>query len=68
MSLILNSIKGLPQRTQFQLEDFSWFHNLNKSNKIALGRAFCAKVKNGDIPNVIYVGKDVTNHSIYKVI
>lgn len=68
MPLILQSIKSLPKGTDFQLEDLTGFHSFSKPDKIAMGRIFSRKVKSGQVPGVIFIGKDVKNHSMYRVV
>lgn len=68
MDDILKEVKTMPQGYVFQLKDLTSFNKMRKCERIKNGKVFSANVKSGKVPNVVFVDKDMCNHSIYRVI
>ncbi len=68
MDAILKEVKAMPQGYVFKLKELTSFKKMRKCERIKNGKAFSANVKSGKVPNVVFVDKDVCNHSIYRVI
>lgn len=64
-----NKTKKLPTNTTFVLKDLfdgiKW-NELERGDKLSLGRRFKHEVENGHIPNVICIGKADNNSTQYE--
>lgn len=64
-----NKTKQLHANTTFVLKDLfdgiKW-NELAPGNKLSFGRRFKNKVDNGEIPNVICIGKAQNNSTLYQ--
>lgn len=69
MTVSLMKIGALRSGTEFGIKDLFegvvW-NGLERGEKLNIGRGFKNRVTNGQVPNVVYMGKQANNSALYR--